>query len=1243
MKPRLAKRSPDSFTKRYLEVSLRYILDSASNEPLQREGVDIRPTAYLALGQLVLAISRDGKGRDEAMAKETFQFLPVNKDSEDYSQRDNKVEPFRVKRGDIHENIEEIFTLTKRGLSQTQSSCTRSEALHCSADLVHALGDYCKPYIRDLLNEMFSSGLSQNLIYCLQKIASYLPSEKQAINIMLMEELSLSLAGSTAPVKQFLNPSTNCKSEDINGLHKSQIIINKCDKSDVTVKLVLSLRTLRSFGQSSRSSRGGTLVPFVRDVIAQYLSHPSPDVRRQAALTCCCLLLPEDDEVISGDFSNIASCFQTPYQRIRLGSKTLAIFEEMLQTLLRVAVSDPTPFVRHCILRAFNDRFDPYLCQRQYLPQLLLLLQDEALAVRAAALRLTGRLARLNPSEFLPPLRNILKELIIDLQCSGDIGGSKEAATRLLIVFLRADALHRLIHPFLHSIIKALPLERVTPRLASAALEALGELAQVVKESFKPWLHEVLPNILKTMQDQSSSRSSSSKQRASLRTLGMISQACGYVVTPYLEYPQLLTQAASVLPATKRAPWALRQEVIRTIGILGKFPKGVMICFLVMSNMLNCTGVIGALDPNRCKNETEKGKEAAIGSGYFVGIGDSSQKHVNRALTEDDSEEQAHLCMYDLYCPTAQPTVKRTKARRLSPPNENFYPTVALNALTKILKDSSLSVHHGGVMQAVEFIFNPLGLRCVPFLEDVVPYILRTVRSCNQTASLKEALLQQVAKLSRIVGDNLRPYVKDIFNICEDFWATKHLKTVLDLVQEIANGVPDEFQKYRSTVVSKLLSSIEEYSSGNWMTKVIPDEMEKFRVILKSLRNLRGALGDFMHLLIPRLLKLTESLITQQIDLTRNGKFNLITMTVTSLNTTSVLLRLESSNSRSQGFVPYRTANLTHVYSDSLPARSIQPLIRMLGEETNVGKEVGQAIVHAICDCAIELGNERWMSLYHITAHRAICDWHKRLFTHRLEGNDDGIIQQPSDNETDEMPTNASGISLYNAIIKEFQCSLDLGLASIPTSQRQEFLRQLDKGMPDIVNIPVSDILTPQPKATRHKTNVAHLRRAWEVSQRTTREDWDEWMRRFTVELLREAPAPALRATAELAHAYQPLARELFNAAFVCCWSELTDALKAELLDSLRVIFSADAGKDVSPEILQSLLNLAEFMEHDVGRLPIDTNDLAVLALRCRSYAKALHYKESQHRKGEGSSCIEDLISINKKLDLSGECRGNQT
>ena len=142
-------------------------------------------------------------------------------------------------------------------------------------------------------------------------------------------------------------------------------------------------------------------------------------------------------------------------------------------------------------------------------------------------------------------------------------------------------------------------------------------------------------------------------------------------------------------------------------------------------------------------------------------------------------------------------------------------------------------------------------------------------------------------------------------------------------------------------------------------------------------------------------------------------------------------------------------------------------------------------------------------------------------------------------------------------------------------------------------------------------------------------------MRRFAVQLLREAPSPALRATHGLAQAYQPLARELFAAAFVCCWSDLNEQYQQHLVRSLEAAFLAD----VSPEILQTLLNLAEFMEQcRDGDLPIDISILADLALRCRNYAKALHYKEQEFNvRSDGGACIEDLISINRKLDLPGK------
>ena len=49
------------------------------------------------------------------------------------------------------------------------------------------------------------------------------------------------------------------------------------------------------------------------------------------------------------------------------------------------------------------------------------------------------------------------------------------------------------------------------------------------------------------------------------------------------------------------------------------------------------------------------------------------------------------------------------------------------------------------------------------------------------------------------------------------------------------------------------------------------------------------------------------------------------------------------------------------------------------------------------------------------------------------------------------------------------------------------------------------------------QVNEGALRVAWESSQRSTKEDWAEWMRHFSVELLKESPSRPLRTCAGLA------------------------------------------------------------------------------------------------------------------------------
>ena len=142
--------------------------------------------------------------------------------------------------------------------------------------------------------------------------------------------------------------------------------------------------------------------------------------------------------------------------------------------------------------------------------------------------------------------------------------------------------------------------------------------------------------------------------------------------------------------------------------------------------------------------------------------------------------------------------------------------------------------------------------------------------------------------------------------------------------------------------------------------------------------------------------------------------------------------------------------------------------------------------------------------------------------------------------------------------------------------------------------------------------------------------DWNNWFKRFLIELIRESPSPFLRACAVLAQAHFPFARELFQAAFASCWKELCQENKESLIMALQVALKAD---NFPSEILLVFLNLVEFMEHYVSALPIEPHVLAGLAETSLAFAKALHYRELEFLVSP-ASCFESLININRKLNI---------
>ncbi|KAF8978704.1 phosphatidylinositol kinase- protein kinase tor1 [Entomortierella lignicola] len=195
-------------------------------------------------------------------------------------------------------------------------------------------------------------------------------------------------------------------------------------------------------------------------------------------------------------------------------------------------------------------------------------------------------------------------------------------------------------------------------------------------------------------------------------------------------------------------------------------------------------------------------------------------------------------------------------------------------------------------------------------------------------------------------------------------------------------------------------------------------------------------------------------------------------------------------------------------------------------------------------------------------------------------------------------------------------------------------------GLGDDRYVVATDVPQALSDSRKLPVNPVALRRAWDTTSRSTKEDWADWIRRLTLEMLKETPSHSLRACADMANSFSPLARELFNSAFMSCWMSLSEEFQEEFAAAIKTALVA---KNISPEITQTLLNLAEYMEHDDKPLPIDTSTLGKHAKSCHAYAKALHYNELQFIEDRSTSSIENLISINNHLQQSDAAAGMLT
>lgn len=494
--PRLAAFNREVFVKRHLKVTVNHLMATLKGKEKDKN------FAFATIGYIAVAVEHD-------------------------------IEPYIPRIVDLIKQ-----TLPSREFPTKKKSGFDYSVFDCITLLSHAIGPAITNEVKDILESMYSTGLSPALTVCLREVAENIPSLKRDISEGLIRMLTNVLM--TKPISQMGTPK--------HGPLSQITALTIADTQPDTATIVLALKTLGTFNFESQ-----TLLPFVQRCADYFLVHDQQEVRLQAVVTTCRLMRlsiyihsMEDDDI---------------------GETLKETTSNVLERLLTVGITDNEPKVRLQVLRSLDQTFDPQLAQPWFLSSLLLTMNDEVFEIRELAVITIGRLSSLNPAYVMPNLRKTLVQLLTELEHSG-MSRSKEQSARMLdhLIVHTPRLMSSYMRPILTVLVPKLREPESNPGVILNVLRTIGDLSELNSGTngiMDQWTDDLLSILIEMLSDAGAPN----KRGVALWTLGQLVSATGQCVTPYNTYPNLIDILINFLK-TETQP-AVRRETIRVLGLLG--------------------------------------------------------------------------------------------------------------------------------------------------------------------------------------------------------------------------------------------------------------------------------------------------------------------------------------------------------------------------------------------------------------------------------------------------------------------------------------------------------------------------------------------------------------------------------------------------------------------------------------------------------------------------------------------------